>query len=411
MITGYDILCFAPGPWDDIWRNRHQIMSRLARANRVLWVEPWPNLWPTLHRLRKETLLQSFASLRGPRLLQVDVNLHVYQPATWLLRSNGQVLGACTQTACMALLRRVLRRLGFRSPILWLFLPDMEVFLGRFNEKLSIYHVVDDYSSYSGVSEAWRPVMQRQEEQLARRVDLVFVVSDTLLQRQQAFNPHSVLVANAVDYAAFAGAQAQAATPASMLDIPRPLAGYVGAINDKVDLALLARLARQCPDIPLVLVGPVTITDEEGQGALEELRSMPQVRFLGRQSATDVPRYVAACDVCLLPYRVNAWTLSLDSLKLYEYLACGKPVVATDVPTVRRVAGVTDGAITGHLIYVATTEREFAEHLQSALRHDNTALQQARQRIAARNTWDQRIETLSAAIESRLKERDLQSPG
>jgi len=411
MITGHDIVCFAPGPWDDIWRNRHQIMSRLARANRVLWVEPWPNLWPTLRRLRKEPLLQSLTSLRGPRLLQVDANLHVYRPAAWAPRSSSQPLRAGTQAVYMALLRRVLRRLGFRSPILWLFLPDMEIFLGRFDEKLSIYHVVDEYSGYSGVSEAWRPVVQRLEEHLARRVDLVFVVSAALLERQRAFNQRSFLVPNAVDYAAFAAAQAQGETPAQMVGIPPPIAGYVGAINDKVDLALLARTARKCPDVSLVLVGPVTVTDEEGQGALAELQAMPQVHLLGRKSAVDVPRYIAACDVCLLPYRVNAWTLSIDSLKLYEYFACGKPVVATDVPAAHRVAAGADGATAEGVIHIATTEREFVEDLRFALRGNSPVLQEARRRIAAQNTWDQRMDTLSAAIESRLRERELQDPG
>ena len=67
---------------------------------------------------------------------------------------------------------------------------------------------------------------------------------------------------------------------------------------------------------------------------------MPHVQFLGRKDVQDVPSYIAACDVCLLPYRINEWTRNIDSLKLYEYLACGKPVVATDVPAARRFSDV-----------------------------------------------------------------------
>lgn len=406
MIAGHDIVCFAPGPWDDIWRNRHQIMSRLARANRVLWVEPWPNLWPTLRGLRDRPLLQGLTSLRGPRLEQVDTNLYVYQPAGWAPRSSGEPLRTATQAVYMTLLRRVLRRLGFRAPILWLFLPDMEIFLGRFDEKLSIYHVVDEYSGYSGVSEEWRPVMQRLEERLARRVDLVFVVSPALLERKRRLNERSFLVPNAVDYAAFSAAQAQGVVPAEMKGISPPTAGYVGAINDKVDLALLAGVARQCPDVSLVLVGPITVNDEEGQRALAELQALPRVHFVGRKSVAEVPRYIAACDVCLLPYRVNAWTSSIDALKLYEYFACGKPVVATDVPAAHRLAaGAKD------VIQIAKTEREFVEGLRLALGEGNPALREARRRIAACNTWDQRIETLSVAIEARLRERKLPDPG
>ena len=397
MMAGHDILCFAPGPWDDIWRNRHQIMTRLAQTNRVLYIEPWDQLRPLLRRLRSGKARLS--EIRGPRLRQMDANLWVYHPPQWAPRAERFPIGRVTEAIYMGFLRRVLRRLSFRDPILWLFLPDMEVFAGQFREKLLIYHIVDEYSGYSGVSETWRPVMQRLEQQLAHRADVVFVSSPTLLERKHALNERVFLIANGVDYASFAAAaDGDLPRPADVVHLPRPLAGYVGAINEKVDLNLLAHVARSLPTWSLVLVGPVTVGDEDSQKAAQELRGMPNVFFLGRKEVADVPHYMAACDVCLLPYRVNEWTQNIDSLKLYEYLACGKPVVCTAVPTAQRFSPV---------VRIAASKNEFAAEMAKAVREDSSALQAERQAIAAQNTWDQRVVQISTIIEGCLKQRQL----
>jgi len=408
MIAGHDILCFAPGPWDDIWRNRHQIMSRLARANRVLYIEPWPELRPTLRRWRSGEL--SWADMHSPRLRQVQEGLHVYSPALWAPKATRWPLSATTDAIYMAFLRRALKQLHFERPILWLFLPGMETFIGRFGEKLVIYHIVDEYAGYSGVSATWRPVLQQMEAELARQADLVLVTSPRLFERKKELNQRIALVPNAVDYEAFQ-VPPQSPLPADMADIPQPIAGYVGAINDKLDLALLERVASRCVqprglggqgDLTekhqwsFMLVGPITIRTAEGQRACEALRSLPHVHFLGQKSVVDVPRYVTGCTVCLLPYQINEWTKHIDSLKLYEYLACGKPVVATDVPAARCFSDV---------IRIAGNQDEFISSMNSALREDNPVLQAQRRQIAAQHTWDRRIEALSVAIEDCLEDK------
>jgi len=401
MIEGHDILCFAPGPWDDIWRNRHQIMTRLARANRVLYIEPWADLRPTLRRLRSGQI--RWGDLQGPSLRQVADSLWVYRPALWAPRAARFPVRVVTEAIYMTFLRRALLRLRFQRPILWLFLPDMEVFVGRFDEKLAIYHIVDEYSGYSGMSAAWRPVVRHMEEQLARRVDLVFVTSPSLSESKRTLNERVVLVPNAVDYDAFARVvDGPAAIPADMAAVRRPTAAYVGAINDKLDLSLLVPAARRGADWSFVLVGPVAVSDEEGQRRLTELRALPNVHFLGPKSVSDVPRYIAACDVCMLPYRINEWTQNIDSLKLYEYLACGKPVVATDVPAARRFSEV---------VKIVTNADELLANVNDAHNGDGPALQAERRRVAAQNTWEARIASLSAAIESRLREKTLRQGG
>jgi glycosyltransferase involved in cell wall biosynthesis len=394
VIEGHDILCFAPGPWDDIWRNRHHIMTRLARANRVLYIEPWEHLRPTLRRLRAGQI--RMADLGGPRLERINDNLWLYGPPLWAPRAERFPLNVSTRAIQIGLLRRAMRELGFHSPILWLFQPDMEIYVGQFDESLVVYHIVDEYAGYAGISDTWRPVVQQMERELARRADLIVVTSPTLYDSKSVLSEHLVLVPNAVDHEAFAAAIAhQAGGPADMAGIDSPRAGYVGAVNDKLDLALLARVTEQCQDWSFVVVGPVSISDEEGKQALQALEALPNVHILGRKPVQEVPRYIDACDVCLLPYRVNEWTRNIDSLKLYEYLACGKPIVATDVPAAQRFSRV---------VSIATSDHELIACMRAALSEDSSTLQATRRHIAAQNTWQQRVEALSVAIERRLEE-------
>lgn len=389
MIEGQNILCFAPGLWDDIWRNRHQLMSRLARRNRVLYIEPRVYLRPLLRNLRKGKVPQGAFWPRP--IAEKCPGLYVYNtPMIWP-RMARKPFGDWTRQAFLRAVHLAMERLGMTSPILWLFLPDMGDLIGEFGERLIVYHVVDDYTAYTGVSEAMRPVLREMERRVMAQADVVFVTSEALLEQKRPLHPNVHLVPNGVDYAAFVAARS--AMSLDVKSLPRPVVGYVGAINDKVDLALVVRLAQAHPDWTILLVGPVGVTTERGYAAVKALRGRPNVHFTGRVAVEDVPPYIWACDVCLLPYYVNEWTRHIDALKLYEYLACGKPVVATDIPAARKFGGI---------VYVAEKDADFVSLIGQALSERDPTLANRRQTIAARNTWDERVERLSAALQPLL---------
>ncbi len=166
----------------------------------------------------------------------------------------------------------------------------------------------------------------------------MLVTSAALLESKGRFNECTFLVPNAVDYEGFqaalrtAGADALAGPLAELAAAPRPRIGYVGALNEKIDFDLLASVARRRPEWHFVLVGGLDLTGNPHKA--DGLAALPNVHWTGRVGVEQVPHAIAAMDVCLLPYEQNPWTAAIDSLKLYEYFACGRPVVATDVPAV-----------------------------------------------------------------------------
>ena len=141
----------------------------------------------------------------------------------------------------------------------------------------------------------------------------------------------------------------------------------------------------------MLLIGP---TAPETTSSLEWLTALPNVRWLGPKQYAELPRYVAAFDVGLIPHVANAYTRSCFPLKLYEYLAAGKPVVASGVP---ELAGMEPDVV------LADGARAFVEAVQDALKHDGEADQLRRRQLADRNSWETKTERLVELVRRELE--------
>ncbi len=290
-----------------------------------------------------------------------------------------------------------MRQLQMQRPILWLFRPDMADLPGRYGEQFLIYHIVDEYTGYADMDadggDARLAGIRRREQELIARADLVLVTSQTLLATKGGLNPRTYCVPNAADYDAFAAAAQVGWEPPELRDVPRPRIGYVGAVNDKLDADLLYRVAQAYPKASMLMVGPERPASAEMRRGLERLKALDNVFMPGAVPVERVPEFVAACDVGLLPYKQNAWTKAIHPLKLYEYLACGLPVVAVDIPSVHEEAAV---------IAIAPDADAFVAAVGRALADDGPLQRAARQARAAQNTWRHRVERISELIEAGL---------
>ncbi len=392
MLEPQDIICFAPDPWDAIWRNRHQIMTRLARRHRVLYVEPRPYLRSTIAQWRGGAV--GWRDLGRPALAQVQERLYVYRTPLYAPLSGRPPLSGLTASLRRRSLDLALRRLGFARPILWLTRPDQADMAGALRERLLVYHVVDEYSAYADLGPERARRIQAREQALLGRADVVLVTSQPLLESKRPANSRTYLVPNAVDYEAFQRVLDEpAAPPPEFGPFRRPIIGYVGAINDKIDLRLLTAVARRYPRATLALVGPITLHSAAVREELATLQTQLNVHFLGRVAVSAVPHYMKSCDVGLLPYRQNEWTRNISSLKLLEYLALGLPVVAMDLP-------MTEGF--ADAIYVASSEEAFVDYVGQAVVEEAPTLRARRRALAAANTWDQRVAQIEGILEEAL---------
>jgi len=238
-------------------------------------------------------------------------------------------------------LAAVLRSAAVERPILWLRLPTPELVDGidALRPRAVVYERIDDYAAYPQYAAADRDRLRRYEERLVARADLVITLTATVAERlppRARPSCRTCVVPLGVDLDSFG--RPPGPVPPDLARLPRPRLGVVAGLDERVDLDLLAHLAAAEPGWSVVLVGPAPAV----RGDRAPPPVPPNVHLLGRKPYELVPEYLAGLDVCLIPYRRTRWTEGCFPAKLLEYLASGRPVVATDLPALAPYATVVD---------------------------------------------------------------------
>jgi glycosyltransferase involved in cell wall biosynthesis len=228
-----------------------------------------------------------------------------------------------------------------------------------------IYDVMDDLASFKNAPAS----MVLRQRRLLNEADVVFAGGRSLHRSASAQRKRPVhLFPSGVDIAHYASAVAQRKPRR------RPVAGYVGVIDERLDLDLLAGLAAALPDWDLRVVGPVAKVDPDA------LPCAPNLSYPGKATYEDLPQVMAGFDVALMPFALNEATRSISPTKTLEYLAAGLPVVSTRVPDV-----VSDYTGTVHLADDVTS---FAAGCREVVGDSLSEREQRIRHIKERQEWD-----------------------
>jgi uncharacterized SAM-binding protein YcdF (DUF218 family)/glycosyltransferase involved in cell wall biosynthesis len=391
VLTGQDIVCFSSIDWQFIWQGHQEIMSTLAaNGNRVLFVENTGVRAPAFRDLPRLTqrVRNWWKGTKGFRRERDE--LYIYSPLL-LPFPYSPLIRRINRSLLTRALNRWMRAAGFGRPIVWTFLPTPLVrdVIRDIDPALAIYYCIDDFASSS---EAARKII-RSEQQLCRDVDLVFVTSEKLREKAARHNERVCLFPFGVSYAKFEQVRLGAdRTPADLAALRRPIVGYIGGIHQWMDMKLLAEVARRMPETTFALVGPPQI---DVSGTVE-----PNIHFLGKKAHDDIPRYIKGFDAGIVPYLLSDYTANVYPTKLNEYLAMGIPVVATDLPEIRRF-----NADHGPRVAVAENADQFVVALKAALQSSTEEERRARIEVARQNSWHSRIVQMSRVIAGVLEER------
>ena len=386
-LQGRDIVCVGFADWDtELWTNQHHLMSRLARENRVLFVESLGLRKPQLagRDLKRiwRRLCRGFAAPRS-----VD-GLHVISPLVLPLHGS-RVARALNGRLLPALVRRAMRRLGLRRPILWAYVPQAEVLIGALDPSLVVYHCVDDIAAHERIDTV---SFRAAETRFAARAELVLASAPALAERLRTISGNVLYAPNVADTELFATAL-EPSPPApldpAMAALPVPRIVFTGAISAiKLDIALLVELARLRPSWSIALVGPVGLGDPHTD--VSALSAEPNIHLLGARAYSELPDVLRAAHAGLIPYARSELTASIFPMKVYEYLAAGLPVIATPLPALTDVADVS----------IAADAAGIAELLDRALSEDSPQRRATRSQAAASRSWDRRLEEIAAAIDA-----------
>jgi len=275
--------------------------------------------------------------------------------------------------------------------VLWLSYPLQAWALDAFQQRvLACYDWTDDWAAFDVL-----PVEDPQElvdmnDRILRQADVVFAVSEELTRRAAVVNLHTYRAPNATDPKLLETAGSEGPVAEVLRELPRPIIGYIGQIADKVDYNLIHAVSQARPNWSFIFVGPVWYTK---QALVEALAARPNVYFMGPCPYRELPPYLRGFDACILPHRISPLTCSMDPIKLYDYLASGKPIVSTGVAGVERFTDV---------VYVGNTAQEFLAALDRAVQ-ENGVLRERRLSYARQNTWPQRAAEMWGVVVGRLK--------
>lgn len=349
------IIVFSHLRWDFVFQRPQQLMSRLARHYAIVFVEePQP----------------------GGR----DLEWHQSSPQSCLtvLRPEMNIDRPGFHRVNPAPLREKLRQLRGQYPnaIAWLYTPMAMPIIDAIAPRAIVYDCMDELSAFKDSP----PELTRYEETLLAAADLVFTGGPSLYEVRRHRHPSVHCFPSSVDVGHFRQALDRNIAHPALLELPGQRLGFFGVLDERIDLDLLAAMADQRPQWQLIMVGPVVKIDPD------LLPRRANIHYLGQQPYQKLPQFLAAWDVCLMPFAINESTRFISPTKSLEYMAAELPVVSTPVPDVK--------GLHADVIDIAATHREFIDCCERAL-----SLSDAERRIRIRRireklsctSWDSTV--------------------
>ncbi len=356
------VICISTSPWGFMFQRPQQLMTLFSEDFKIGYINPPVTSKPALSY---EEVIRKYTDIINP-------NLIVLKPRIPKILNHS-----AASRYYVELLKNFSLEFGFKDIILWICLPQFEYLCGQLDEKLVIYDCQDDYASFS-----WTPDTTREYDQrLTEKADIVITVSGPMQKTKKKINPLSFLVPNGCDLQHFNSATKILGIPTDILNIRKPRVGFVGAVCEWIDFRLITELAEKEPDWSIVMVGPVRRNIKPPH--------LPNTHYLGLKRYHILPNYIRQFDVCSIPFDQNS-TISKNScpIKLFEYMASGKPVVSTNLPAVNFAKRV---------IEIAADSEDFHCKVNRLLKETSfdAAQRQAKQISLARaNTWWTRYKTI-----------------
>lgn len=393
-MENHDFIITSLQSWDiEIGSTIKNTALEISKANRVLYINPpldhmtWFRGEQTKsykHRLKVIKKVAPAIRQINPNLWIVDCPFMVYSinrlPFNWLFDlfnylNNKKIAGQILKSA---------QKLGFNN---FIHLIDTDIYRSLYLKEmikpsLSIYYCRDfvigrDY---------WKKNGTRLEPLLAAKSDIVLVNSTYFAKRFKEYNINTFPIETGVDLSLY-DIKKKWDIPEDIQYIPHPIVGYTGAINSvRLNSDLLFKLAQQRPDYSFVFVGP-----EDDVFKQHLLHNLKNTYFLGKKEIELLPAYITAFDVCINPQLLNDITDGNYPLKIDEYLAMGKPIVATHTHTMNDIFR--------EYTFLPHNETEYLEALDSAISEIGDQ-QKKKERIAFAYThsWENSIRKIYQII-------------
>ena len=372
----YPIIVHCHLRWDGVWQRPQQFLSRLSQRHRVLFVEG-----PIL---RDSFEPPGYALRTVPEHPNITVMQTSFPSSRF---SDGQWVD---QERCRLLEEALALKLTgkFDQPVHWFYDPmAVSAHAGRFEERAVVYDCMDELSQFRFAP----PEIVKRERELLAKADVVFTGGRKMCDSKSRYNKNCFFYGCGVDVKHFSLARSrETAIPEDVrFGEGKPVLGYFGVVDERLDYELIGKLARANPNWHVVIIGPSCKVDPAN------FPQAPNLHWLGRREYSQLPAYTKGFDVCLMPFAMNEATEFINPTKALEYMATGRPIVSTPVPDVISNFGT--------VVKVAISQDEFIQICRKeSLQPDEAAIARGIQ-MAEDNQWETIVQKLEAHIEDALE--------
>ena len=351
----YDMVVFCHLRWDFVYQRPQHIISRLANTMKILLVEePW-------HRPGQE----------GSSLTQITQNLHVLQPNVHHIEEIAGLLPHYTGKTVAA---------G------WFYSASFIPLLDYFNFDTVVYDCMDELSLFKGAPQK----LVEQEQQLMQKADIVFTGGKSLYESKVQYHDNVHCFPSSVDREHFAHALNGIALPQDIASIAGPIVGYFGVIDERIDLALLNETALLKPELSFVMIGPLAKIGEH------DLPRLHNIHYLGMKDYKELPGYLKAFSIAMMPFALNDATKYISPTKTLEYMAAGKPIISTAIHDVVRDYSES--------VSIIDTSDEFSEAIDELLfKAGNVDDIVDYEEILEKTSWDATAEKMQSLLKNTVK--------
>lgn len=373
MLSGKNIVCLSTHYWSDPWFRKQHFMSRFAKNNnRVLYVEP---TFSMIRKPQKHTAKNRFFK---PLLEKIDKNIVLLKLPRALPKYTKPPFSKINYTWFTKIIDKAARRLGMSDYMLWIYKPEYYAGLKHFNYRELVFDLVDDLAAYSGKKDNTYYYKVKCINGLIEKSNLVIVTAKTLFKRYRRKASRKIFhISNGVDLELFSERGRE--VPLDLRNVKRPIIGFVGVLFSFLDYDLITYLADEKKDYSVVLVGPIEAWGTKG--SVEKLKRRKNIYLSGEKKKEEIPSYISQFDVCMNPFKVDQVSKNANPLKVYEYLACGKPVVSVKMEALEEEK-------VSKMIDFANSYEDFVNKIKFWLENDSEDKKRDRVKMIVDYSWE-----------------------
>jgi glycosyltransferase involved in cell wall biosynthesis len=354
----YEVVVFCHLRWQFVYQRPQHIISRLASDMKILFIE--------------EPIPHSEDNNTPGNLLVISEQLHVLQPYVKDIESIIDIIPDYVKNKSI--------------PIGWFYSASFSSLLEQINFETIIYDCMDELSLFKGA-----PVhLINQEKYLMAHTDIVFTGGKSLYESKKQLHSNVYCFPSSVDEQHFAQAINGISVAADIAVLPKPIVGYYGVIDERIDLELLRQCAKKLPNVSFVMIGPLAKIEDA------DLPKENNIHYLGMKSYNELPHYLKAFDIAMMPFALNDATKYISPTKTLEYMAAGKPIISTKITDVVRDYSQS--------VTLIENDDDFCSAIENFLTNkDRLAMETQYSKILKNTSWNSTADKMKSIIKEFAK--------